>query len=155
MTLVQSQLRQIGLQVDVVPEEINQLISQWTKGQYDGIYYAIEYDSIDPARNSEFWMSSGSFHLWNPGERTPATAWEAQIDDLMRRQSTTLDLQERVRLFRQAQLVFSEHLPCLYFAAPKATVAMTARVAGAMPSVLQPPILWNAEALSVTAPPRP
>ena len=149
-SVIQDQLRQIGLAVDVVPVETGQLIVQFGKGDYDAIYYGYHSDAFDPARNSEFWMSAGSFHLWNPEQSKPATTWEAKIDDLMRKQSTTLDEGQRRQLFRDVQIVFAEHLPCVYFAAPKAVVAMSARVRGATPSVQQPPVLWNAEALSVT-----
>jgi hypothetical protein len=39
----------------------------------------------------------------------------------------------------------------IHFAAPSVTVAMNARVGGALPSVLLPPVLWNAERLFVTS----
>ncbi len=148
-SVIQDQLRRIGLPVDVVPVETGLLQSRWAKGDYDAIYYGIHSDAVDPARNLEFWMSSGSAHLWNPEQRTPATPWEARIDELMRQQSTTVDAGERHRLFRAVQEIFGEHLPCVYFAAPKAIVALSARVHGATPTVLQPPVLWNAEVLSV------
>jgi peptide/nickel transport system substrate-binding protein len=150
-SVIQDQLRRIGLIVDVVPVETGQLISQWGRGDYDAIYYGIHFDAFDPARNQEFWMSSGSFHLWNPEQRSPATPWEARIDELMRKQATTLDPAARHKIFRDVQVIFHEHLPCVYFAAAKATVAMSARLRGATPSVLQPPLLWNAEALSLDA----
>jgi peptide/nickel transport system substrate-binding protein len=149
--VLRDQLKKIGLIVDVVALDPKQVMGQWAKGDYDAIYYGIQSDARDPARNLEFWMSSGSFHLWNPEQATPATPWEAHIDELMRRQASTINREERRRLFRDVQAIFIEHLPCIYFAAVKATVAMSARVAGAMPSVLQPPVLWNAEQLSVTS----
>ena len=45
--------------------------------------------------------------------------------------------------------MLAEHLPILYFAAPRVTVASSARLRGSMPSVMPPPILWNAEVLSI------
>jgi len=151
-SVLQSQLQALGLTIDVSAVDTAQLISLWGKGDYDALYYGVASDSKDPAANLQYWMSSGSFHLWNPGQQKPATAWEARIDELMRQQSTTTDDNERRRLFKEAQLVLVDHMPCVYFAAPKATIAMSARLAGAMPSVLIPPVLWNAEVLSVTAP---
>jgi peptide/nickel transport system substrate-binding protein len=150
VSVIQQSLRQLGLVVDVVPVETGQLIAQFGKADYDAIYYGFHFDAFDPARNLEFWMSSGSFHLWNPEQARPATSWEGRIDELMRQQSTTMDPVERRRLFREVQVIFGEHLPCIYFAAGKATVATSARVSGAMPSVLQPSVLWNAEALSMS-----
>jgi hypothetical protein len=37
----------------------------------------------------------------------------------------------------------------IFFAAPKVTVAMSARVTGAVPVVLKPQILWKPETLGV------
>lgn len=151
-SMLQSQLRQVGLQVDVVAQENRQVFSKsWAPGDYDAIYYGFQFDAIDPARNQEFWLSSGSFHVWNPQQARPATSWEAEIDALMVKQTTTLDPAERRRIFRQAQIVLAEHMPCIYVAAPRLTAPMSARVSGAVPSVLSPPILWNAESLSVTS----
>ena len=148
--VIQESARKIGLTVDVVPLERVQLIAKFGAGDYDAIYFAISSDSFDPGRNSEFWRSSGSFHLWNPAQATPATPWEAQIDDLMLQQSRTVDQAERRRLFAAAQAIIAEHLPIIYFAAPRVMVATSARVQGATPSVLPPPVLWNAETLSVS-----
>ncbi len=66
--------------------------------------------------------------------------------------STTLDRTERRRLFSEAQRVLAEHVPVLYFAAPKVILASNSRVQGIQPSVLAPHVLWNAERLSVSGP---
>ena len=153
VALLQAQLKQVGLMVDVVALEFGAVVASIGKGDYEAAYFGVASDSFDPARNPEFWFSSGSFHLWNPAQAKPATAWEAKMDDLMKQQTSSLDSQTRRQLFAQVQQTMSEHLPVVYFAAPKVTVAMNARVQGATPSVLQPPILWNAEVLSVSAPP--
>ena len=59
------------------------------------------YDTFEPA--NDFWLSSGQFHLWNPGQKKPATPWEAEIDGLMKKQSTTTDLAERRRIVRRGR----------------------------------------------------
>jgi peptide/nickel transport system substrate-binding protein len=150
-SVLQSQLQALGFAIDVSAVDTSQLISLWGKGDYDALYYGLALESKDPATNLEYWMSSGSFHLWNPGQPKPSTSWEARIDALMRQQSTTTDVNERRRLFKEVQMVLIDHMPCIYFAAPRETIALSARVAGATPSVLVPPVLWNAEALSVAA----
>ena len=98
-------------------------------------------------------MSSGDFHFWNPKQLSPATPWETRLDALMTLQSTTLDRAERRRIFSDAQRLLAEHLPVLYFAAPKVILASSSRVQGIQPSVLAPNVLWNAERLSVSGPP--
>ena len=64
--MIQEQLRQVGLKVDLVPLEQRSMIGQWSEGDYDAIYFAIEFDSFDPGRNLDFWLSSGPFHVWRP-----------------------------------------------------------------------------------------
>ncbi len=151
VSMLQEQLRQVGLTVDVVAVDQGSLIQQWGKADYDAIYFYVKASATDPARNLEIWLSSGSFHFWNPEQVKPATAWETTVDDLMRKQSATMDRAERRRLFADVQRLYAEHLPLIYFAVPKVMIAMSARVRGATPSVVQPPVLWNAEALSVVA----
>jgi peptide/nickel transport system substrate-binding protein len=149
--VLQEQLRQVGLTVDVAAVDQGALFGRFSKGAYDAMFYGVVTDSTDPARNLDFWMSSGSFHFWNPEQVKPATDWEAKIDDLMRKQSTSLDPAERRSLFADVQRIMADHLPILYFAAPRVTVAMSGRIQGATPSVLRPPVLWNSEVLSVDA----
>jgi peptide/nickel transport system substrate-binding protein len=151
--IIQEQLRAVGLTLDVVPLERSALIPHVMSGKYEAAVFSIEFDSFDPGAQLDFWTSSGPFHLWNPGQPKPATEWEAQIDALMLKQSTTLDRAERRRLFADVQRVFAAHLPIIYFAAPKVVVATSARVGGTMPSVLALPVLWNAEMLWLVPPP--
>jgi peptide/nickel transport system substrate-binding protein len=152
VAVIQQELAQVGLTVDVEPVERGAIPARSGSGDYDAIYFGVLSDAFDPARNLDYWMSSGSFHFWNPGQLKPATPWEAKIDDLMRQQASTLDSEARHRLFEEAQRTLADHMPSLYFAAPKQTVATSARLSGATPSVMSPPVLWNAEVLSLTAP---
>jgi peptide/nickel transport system substrate-binding protein len=97
----------------------------------------------------DFWLSSGNFHVWNPRQVSPSSTWEAEIDELMHRQSMSMNLEERRRLFEQVQRRFLEYLPVICFVTPRQTVVMSARMQGAMPTVFSPPVLWNAEVLSL------
>jgi peptide/nickel transport system substrate-binding protein len=149
--IVQEQLRRIGIRMDVVALEPRTIFGQWSAGDYEAVYFGIEPDSFDPGRNMDFWLSSGGFHLWNPRQATPATSWEARIDQLMQKQSTTTEPTERQRLFAEVQRIFHEQVPALYFAAPKVTIATSTRVKGVTASPIAPSVLWNAEMLSLSA----
>ena len=153
MSSVQEQLGKIGLGIDIVALERDPMLKQFFSGAYDAMYYGAPVNSIDPAINSDLWLSSGAFHFWNPGQTTPATAWEKQIDELMRTQSTSMDSAKRIEIFAEVQRIFAEHEPMVFFAAPKVTVAMSARVTGAVPAVVQPQILWKPETLGVSGAP--
>jgi hypothetical protein len=40
-------------------------------------------------------------------------------------------------------------VPAIYFAAQRHVVAMSARVQGATPTAIPPPVLWNAETIAL------
>jgi peptide/nickel transport system substrate-binding protein len=146
---LQEELRGVGLGVDVVTLEQPALVERLTTGDYEAIYMGAQASDTDPVGNLDFWKSSGAFHVWNPGQARPGTAWEARIDDLMARQMAAQDLGERKRLFAEAQRVFAEELPALHFVAPVVHVAHSVRVANARPALLQPAILWYAEGIGI------
>ena len=103
----------------------------------------------DPAITPDFWFSSGTAHFWNMAEPTPATDWERRIDALMTRQIASPDLAERKRLFIEVQQIFAEHLPVVYFVAPRVYVAASSRVVNLTPAVAKPQLLWAADTLAV------
>lgn len=145
-TMLQEQLRQVGIGVDVVGLDPPSLFARFGAGDYDSIYYGFQASAFDPAMNLDFWLSGGSGHVWNLGAPAP---WETAIDALMQRQAAAATLAERQRFLLEAETIFAQNLPAIYFVAPKVTVAMTRRVGGAVPVLLDPKILWNAETLYV------
>lgn len=145
--VIQEQLQAVGLTVDIVTLERTAAIAQIMSGAYEAAFLSVAIDAFDPQAQSDFWMSKGLFHFWHAQQAKPASDWEARIDELMLKQSTTLDRAERRRLFAEAQKVLAANQPVITFAAAKVVVATSARVGGAMPSVLAPPVLWNAEML--------
>ena len=70
----------------------------------------------------------------------------------MLEQTRTIDQTRRRELFDQVQRIFAENVPVVYIVAPRLYYAHSARVTGATPSVIRPPVLWNADTLSVTGP---
>ena len=145
--MLQEHLRQVGIVVDIASLDPGSLRQAWMGGTYDSIFFGIQASATDPALNPDFWLSSGAFHFWHPRQPSPATEWEARIDDLMRRQAAAVDLPERQRLFAEVQRIVGEELPLLYFVAPKVTAAVSHRVGNATPVPQAPQILWAAETL--------
>jgi peptide/nickel transport system substrate-binding protein len=102
--------------------------------------------------NPDFWLSSGSAHIWNIGQATPATEWEKQIDDLMQKMMSGTDQAERKQVFDQVQKIFAENLPVLYFVAPRMYMGVSSRVGSMSPTILRPQLLWAADTLTVRSP---
>ncbi len=155
--MVQEQLKQIGVTLDIVPADPSSLGANWARGTYDAIFHGFQASATDPANNLDFWLSSGQNHVWNAGQRTPATPWERQIDELMEQQVSAPGLAERQQIFGEVQRILGEQVPAIWIVAPKVAIAMNRRVGGATPALLDPKVLWNAETLSVRdagSPPR-
>lgn len=142
---------QVGVAVDVVPLDQGALIERMLSGQFETIFFNYSATDPDPAMQRDFWLSSGSAHIWNIGQKVPATPWERDMDDLVTRQASATDQAERVRLFRDVQRVFSDHLPAMYFAAPRLFVALGPRVRNEQPAVSRPQLLWSADTLAVVS----
>lgn len=152
--MIQEHLRQIGIAVDVVTMDQRGLFARWTAGDYDAMYFGLQASSTDPWLAPEFWLSSGGFHFWHPGQASPATGWEARIDALMREHAGEADLDKRRQAFVEVQRIFAEELPSIYFVAPRVTLATSTRVRNPTPAPQIPQLLWSADTLAVAAPAR-
>jgi peptide/nickel transport system substrate-binding protein len=149
--VLRDDLRQIGVALDVVALETNTVRQRVVGGDFEAAFIQFQASDPDPAMSKDLWVSSGGAHFWNPGQKTPATEWEKQIDDLMARQASTIDEGERKRLFNEVQRLFAEHLPMLHFAAQRSYVGASARLVNLSPALTRPPLLWSADTLGLKA----
>ena len=148
--VIRDELKKIGLTVDVVSLDGLALIERFARTrQYDAVYFTVSKTDTDPAVNLDFWSSRGSAHIWNFNQDSPATDWEKRIDTLVVQQIASLDLVERKRLYDQMQEIFAEHLPMVYFAAPRIYVASSSRVINVTPALMRPQLLWAPEMVAV------
>jgi peptide/nickel transport system substrate-binding protein len=111
------------------------------------MYFGLQSSVTDPWLNSDFWLSSGAYHFWNPAQKTPGTAWESRIDTLMRDNAAVPDLGRRRQVFAEIQGIFAEELPLVYFVAPRLMLATSQRVVNPTPAPQIPQLLWSADTL--------
>ena len=149
VSVIRDELKKIGIAVDVVALEAGAVIERILSGKFEAVYFNAYPDDTDPAANPDFWLSSGSLHLWNIGQKTPATEWEGRIDELMKRQAQSSDDAERTRLFGEVQTIFAEHLPAIYFVAPHIFAAGSTRMINVTPAVQRPQLLWSPDTVAV------
>jgi peptide/nickel transport system substrate-binding protein len=147
--VLRDELKKIGVRMDVVLLEQNALIQRMLQGDFESIMFVFTQSSFDPAMNADFWLSSGSAHVWNIGQPKPATDWEKQIDDLMVTVMSGVDQAERKRAFDEIQKIFADQLPVLFFVTPRLYFATSSRVGGLTPAIIRPQLLWNAERMTV------
>ncbi len=149
-TMIQEDLQKIGIQVNVVTLDFPSLIERMTQTfDYEAILLGLTNVGLDPNEQMNVWLSSSENHQWNPSEKSPETAWEAEIDRLMRAQASTADAKKRKESFDRVQQIAIEQAPFIYLVNRNALSAVAASVQGASPVILVPQTYWNVERLSV------
>ncbi len=157
-TIVQDDLRELGVQAQVVPLENRALLDRvFQSHDYEAALMALGSGDVDPTSEMSVWLSSGPTHLWHLGQSQPATSWEKEIDEGMRRQLVTLDPQERKRLYDRVQELVAENLPLIPLISPNVLVGAREGLGNFRPAILDHYVLWNADELfwQPSAAPRP
>jgi len=149
-TMIQEDLQKIGIHVNVVTLDFPSLIERITQTfDYEAILLGLTNVGLDPSEQMNVWLSSSENHQWNPQEKTPETAWEAEIDRLMRAQASSADAQKRKEAFDRVQEIAVEQEPFIYLVNKNALSAVAGSVQGANPVILVPQTYWNVERLTV------
>jgi peptide/nickel transport system substrate-binding protein len=150
--LLQQDLKQVGIQVNFTPLEFQSLIERITRtANYEACLLGFTNIELDPDSQINVWLSSSTHHAWNPGQKSPATPWEAEIDTLMRQQAAEPGFEARKHAFDRVQEIIAEQVPIIYLVHPNVLVAVSPEVQNASPSALPPHLYWNIEHLRVGA----
>jgi peptide/nickel transport system substrate-binding protein len=147
-TLVQEDLKQLGMRIQVVPLELHSLLDRITQTkEYDACVLGIVSFDADPNSDLNVWLSSGGMHLWNPAQKHPATEWEGEIDRLMEQQLTATNTAQRKKLYDRVQQILVERQPMIFLASPDILIGAKKSIGNFHPAVLEPYVLWNVEQL--------
>jgi len=150
--LIQQDLQRLGIKVNVVTLDFPSLIERISQSfNYEAAILGLTNVDIDPNGQMNVWLSSSENHQWNPQEKTPETAWEAEIDKLMREQASSSDPKKRKKAFDRVQQIVAEEAPFIYLVNRNALSAVSNSVQGSTPVILRPQTFWNIERLTVTA----
>jgi peptide/nickel transport system substrate-binding protein len=144
--IIQQDLAKLGMQVSVVPLEFRTFVQRVTEThEYEAAVMGLLSGDVDPNAEMNIWMSSGATHLWNLGEKQPATAWETEIDKLMEQQALTLNFEERKKLYDRVQEIVAEQLPLICVASPNILVGGKKGLGNFRPAILDHYTLDNVE----------
>lgn len=151
--LIQQDLAKIGIKLNVVPLDFPSLIERITHNfQYEACLLGQNMEA-DPNTQLNVWRSSAPNHQWFPNQKTPDTAWEAEIDSLLDRQASATDVRKRKAAFDRVQEILADQQPFIYLVHKNALVALSPRVWNAQPAVLRPQTYWNVDSIALTAGP--
>ncbi len=150
--MLQQDLEQIGIKLNVVTLDFPSLIERITRTfNYEACLLGLVNVDLDPNAQMNVWLSSASNHQWNPSQKAPETAWEAEIDRLMQAQASSTEPKKRKAHFDRVQEIVWEEAPFIYLVNKNALSAISPSLGNAKPVVLRPQVYWNAEWLSLDA----
>jgi len=146
--MIQQDLSGIGIRLNVVTLDFPSLIERITRSfDYEACLLGLVNNDLDPDSQMNVWLSSADNHVWNPNQKTPATAWEAEIDGLMHAQASTLDVKKRKVAIDRVQEIAWQQEPFIYLVNKNALSAVSAALENAHPVALRPQVYWNADQL--------
>src|SRR5215472_7508222 len=149
-TMIQQDLKKLGMKVNVVTLDFNSVLERITQTyNYEACLSGNLNADLDPSAVRTAWMSNGEFHQWNPKQNSPATKWEAEIDELLRAESASVDQRARKQYWDKVQKIAWEQAPFIYLITPDSLVALSPSVKNAQPSALRPQAYWNIDELSL------
>lgn len=144
--MMQADLKQIGIKVQVAALDFPSLIERIMRNfNYEACLLGMVNLDLDPSSMMNVWLSSGPNHAWNPNQKAPATAWEAEIDKLMRQQATEIDAKKRKAAFEKVQEIVAREAPILFLVNKHALAAASTKLRNIKPSIVMPQMLWNIE----------
>lgn len=151
-TMMQQDLAGIGVKLNIVTLDFPSLIERMTRTfNYEACLLGFVNDDLDPNAQMNVWMSSAENHQWNPNQKTPATAWEAEVDKLMQEQASALDINKRKKYFDKVQEIAWEQEPFIYLVNKNALSAVSPAIQNVHPVALRPEVYWNIDQLSLSS----
>jgi peptide/nickel transport system substrate-binding protein len=151
--MIQEDLSKLGIKINIVTLDFPSLIERMTRTlNYEVCLLGLVNVDPDPSELMNILLSSASNHPWNPSQKTPETAWEAEIDRLMLAQAATADYHARKKNFDRVQEIMREQEPVVYLLHPNSLSAVSKQVTGVKPTPFFPHTFWDAEHLTVVKP---
>jgi peptide/nickel transport system substrate-binding protein len=148
--MIQQDLAKVGMKVNIVTLDFPSLIERMTRTlNYEACLLGLVNVDPDPSELMNVLLSSASNHPWNPSEKAPATAWEAEIDRLMLAQAATADYKARKKSFDRVQEIIWEQAPIIYLLHPNALSAVSPQLAGVKSTAFFPHTFWDAEHITI------
>jgi peptide/nickel transport system substrate-binding protein len=141
--IVQQDLAEIGIELSIRQEEHRAVISRVMGSRdYDSALMKLDMGT-EPTLMSGIFLSSGSLHIWNPGQSRPATSWEAEIDQWMGLQAITPDQTERQKIFQQVQRSIADQAVLIPLVHNNVLAAWQKDFRNMRPAQIFPFTLWN------------
>lgn len=143
--LFQEDMAELGIKVNFQMIDFNVVVEKLTDTfDWDGIIIGLT-GTFDPNGGSNVWLSSGNLHMWHPFQETPATEWEARIDEVWREAQRAMDPEQRREWYFEFQDIVAENVPVFYTVTSENMVAVRDHLRNATPDLVGGSVgtAWN------------
>ena len=148
--VIQEDLAKLGIKMQVVPVEFSAITNAWTKSyDYEAILLGLSVTDLEPSTYANLLLSTGDAHQWRPNQKSPASEWEAKVDQLFAEQASEPDPGKRKSKFYEIQRIVADASPVIPIVARHVVSAGNSRVGNFSPSPVAPYSMWNADELFI------
>ena len=146
-TVFAENMAALGIRVELQFIDFNTIVRRTSESfNYEGALLGLGGGAPDPYASKDILMSDGRLHFWQPQQTSPATDWEARIDELMREIGREFDPAKRHAAFFEVQEIMAEQQPIIFLVTSNEYVGLRKRWQNVQPTPLGG-VLWNLEAL--------
>ena len=146
-TVFKENMAALGIEVELQFLDFNTIVTKISDSfDYEACMLGLGGGAPDPFAGKDILMSGGRMHFWNPQQKTPATEWEARIDELMLLVGRYTDVEKRKKYFFEVQEILAEEQPLVFLVSAKDYVGYRNRWNNIEPTTLGG-INWNMESL--------
>ena len=153
--MIKEDLAQLGMKVNFKPIEFNVLVGKLTGSlDWDAVIMGLTGSALEPNNGANVWYSYGSLHMFNIRQgddaknKTNLLPWEKRIDELFAKGATTIDLDERKKIYNEYQEIVYENNPFIYLYTPLNVNAVRTKFKNLDPTALGG-VLHNIEELYI------
>ena len=102
-----------------------------------------------PGGTTNILLSSSLNHACFPLQQTPSTEWEARLDQLVQQITTSIDKEERRRLYAEVQQIWAEQLPEINLVCQREAIAYKNKFGNLHPASFPPRVTWNVDEIYI------
>ncbi|MDQ8209574.1 ABC transporter substrate-binding protein [Coraliomargarita sp. SDUM461003] len=146
-TVFKENMAAIGVDVELQFLDFNTIVTKISDAfDYEACMLGLGGGAPDPYAGKDILMSGGRMHFWYPQQQSPATEWEARIDELMREVGRHTEVEVRKEYFNEVQAILAEQQPFIFLVSAKEYAGYRNRWRNVEPTPLGG-VTWNLESL--------
>jgi len=153
--MIKEDLADLGIKVNFKPIEFNVLVGKLTGSlDWEAVLLGLTGSALEANNGANVWYSYGSLHMFNIrkgkeiADKSNRFEWENQIDELFAKGATTLDFNERKKIYDKYQEIVYEKRPFIYLYTPLNINAIRTKFKNVEPTALGG-VLHNIEEIFV------